>query len=135
MFNNVHHVHYVVHNRDEMVAYMEKNFGLKPTKLEDLGDRGKDALYQVGPTLIEITEPADFSSGIGEHLQKNGPGVYHVSWAVDNIQQVAKDLMANGNRLRGETGVTQSPRGYQAANINVEDSHGLWFQMSEGNAK
>ena len=63
------------------------------------------------------------------------PGVYHVSWAVDNIRQVAKDLMANGNRLRGETGVTQSPRGYQAANINVEDSHGLWFQMSEGNAK
>ena len=132
MFKNVHHVHYAVHNRDDMVAYIEENFGLKPEKLEDLGDMGKDALYKVGPTLIEITEPGDPNSGLAQFLQKNGPGVYHVSWAVDNIREVSAGLAAKGNKMRGEGGVTNSPRGYLAANIESESSLGLWFQMSEG---
>ncbi len=132
MFKYVHHVHYVVRNRDEMVAYMEKSFGLKPERLDHHQDRGmKDALYRVGQTLIEITEPTKPDSDIARHLQKNGPGVYHVSFAVDNIQQVARGLLAKGNRMRGEDGVTQSPRGYLAANINQEDSLDIWFQMSE----
>lgn len=133
MFEFVHHVHYVVSDRDAMVDYIEKNFGLKPDKLEVHADRGmKDALYKVGPTLIEITEPTDPNSGIGQHLAQHGPGVYHVSWGVDNIVQVARDLAAKGNKLRGQGGVTQSPRGYQSVNIEPESSLGLWFQLSEG---
>ena len=133
MFRHVHHVHYVVSDRDAMVDYIEKNFGLKPEKLEEHTDRGmKDALYKVGPTLIEITEPTDPNSGIGQHLAQHGPGVYHVSWGVDNIRQVARDLAAKGNKLRGQGGVTQSPRGYQSVNIEPDSSLGLWFQLSEG---
>jgi len=136
MFKFVHHVHYVVSDRDAMVDYIEKSFGLKPEKLEVHEDRGmKDALYRVGPTLIEITEPTDPSSGIGKHLAEHGPGVYHVSWGVDNLHQVARDLAAKGNQLRGQGGVTQSPRGYQSVNIEPESSLGLWFQLSEGNTQ
>ncbi len=133
MLNFVHHVHYVVRDRDAMVAYMEKNFGMKPTKLEVHEDRGmKDALYKVGPTLIEITEPLDPKSGIGQHLAQNGPGVYHVSWGVANVRQVARDLAGKGNKLRGQGGVTQSARGYLSVNIEPASSQGIWFQLSEG---
>jgi methylmalonyl-CoA/ethylmalonyl-CoA epimerase len=133
MFNFVHHVHYVVRDRDAMVDYIEKNFGMKPNKLEVHSDRGmKDALYEVGPTLIEITEPLDPSSGIGRHLAQNGPGVYHVAWGVDNLRQVAQDLATKGNKLRGQDGITQSPRGYITANIDPDSSHGLWFQLAQG---
>ena len=69
---------------------------------------------------------------IGKQLAEHGPGVYHVSWGVDNIQQVARDLAAKGNKLRGQGGVTQSPRGYQSVNIEQESSQGIWFQLSEG---
>ena len=114
MLNYVHHVHYVVSDRDAMVQYIEKNFGLKPEKQEVHADRGmKDDLYKVGQTLIEITEPTDPNSGIGQHLAQQGPGVYHVSWGVDNITQVARELAAKGNKLRGQGGVTQSARGYK----------------------
>jgi methylmalonyl-CoA/ethylmalonyl-CoA epimerase len=133
MFKFVHHVHYVVSDRDAMVAYLDKNFGMKPERLEDHADRGlKEALYQVGPTLIEFTQPTDPNSGIGQHLAQYGPGVYHVSWGVDNIRQVARDLMARGNKLRGQGGVTQSARGYHSINIELADSLGIWFQLSEG---
>ena len=133
MFKFVHHVHYVVRDRDAIVDYIEKNFGMKPEKLVVYEDRGmKDALYQVGPTLIEITEPLTPDSGIGQHLAKHGPGVYHVAWGVENLPQVAQDLAAKGNKLRGAGGITQSPRGYLTANIEPESSLGLWFQLAEG---
>jgi methylmalonyl-CoA/ethylmalonyl-CoA epimerase len=133
MFNSVHHIHYVVSDRDAMVEYIRANFAMEPEDLHVIEDRGmKDALYRVGATLIEITEPLDPESGIGRHLAEHGPGVYHVAFGVDNIHQVAADLAAKGNTLRGEGGITQSPRGYTTANIDPASSHGLWFQLAEG---
>lgn len=132
MFKFVHHVHYVVPDRDAMVEYIEKNFGMQPDRLVYEGRGMKDALYKVGPTLIEITEPLDPNSGIGQHLAKHGPGVYHVAWGTENLRQVAQDLAAKGNKMRGDGGVTQSPRGYLTANIDPESALGLWFQLAEG---
>ena len=133
MFKFVHHVHYVVHDRDAMVDYMEKNFGMKPDKLVVYEDRGmKDALYDVGQSHIQITEPLDANSAIGQHLAQHGPGVYHVAWGVDNLQQAAQELAAKGNKLRGDEGLTQSPRGYLTSNIDPDSSLGLWFQLAEG---
>ena len=57
-----------------------------------------------------------------KYLAQQGPGVYHVSWGVHNITQVARDLAAKGNKLRGQGGVTQSPRGYKSVNIEPESS-------------
>jgi methylmalonyl-CoA/ethylmalonyl-CoA epimerase len=133
MLQYVHHVHYVVENRDAMVDYLEKNFGMKPDHLIVYEDRGmKDALYDIGKTHIQITEPLDPTSAIGQHLATHGPGVYHVAWGVDNIQKVAQELAAKGNKMRGKDGITESPRGYLTSNIDPASSHGLWFQLAEG---
>ena len=133
MLQYVHHVHYVVHNRDAMVEYLEQTFGMQPDKLVVYEDRGmKDALYDVGQSHIQITEPLDPHSDIAKHLATHGPGVYHVAWGVDNLRQVAQDLAAKGNTMRGKDGITTSPRGYLTANIDPRSSHGLWFQLAEG---
>ncbi len=133
MFKFVHHVHYVVHDRDAMVQYMEQNFGMKPDKLVLYEDRGmKDALYDVGQSHIQITEPLNPDSDIAKHLASHGPGVYHVAWGVDNIRQAAQDLATKGNQMRGKDGVTESPRGYLTSNIDPGSSQGLWFQLAEG---
>ena len=129
MFNFVHHVHYVVGDRDEMVAYIGRNFGMKPVKLEVREGRAKDAYYQVSPTFIQITEPMDPNSRTGQHLAEHGPGVFHVAWGVDNIQEVARDLADKGNAVSKEFGANRDSKGYLSLNI---DYQGLWFQLSEG---
>lgn len=40
MFNFVHHVRILVHDPDAMVEYIEKNFGMKPARLQVYEDRG-----------------------------------------------------------------------------------------------
>ena len=44
----------------------------------------------------------------------------------------AQDLAAKGTKMRGQDGITTSPRGYLTANIDPSSSHGLWFQLAEG---
>ncbi len=130
MLKFVHHIQYVVNSRDEFVAYMEKNFGLKPDELEDREDGSKHVLYKVDQAEIQVSEPAA-GSGQAQYLAQHGPGVHHVAWAIDDATQVAGQLRANGNTLRGEQGFTQSAHGYSAINIDPKDSMGIHFQLIE----
>ncbi len=133
MFNFVHHVRILVHNADEMVQYMDQNFGMKPVKVQVYENRGmKNAIYKVGDTNLEFTEPLDPNSGMGRFLAQEGPGVYHIAFGVDDIKEVAKDLAAKGNKLRGEDGLTRSAEGYLTANIDPAGALGFPFQLAEG---
>jgi methylmalonyl-CoA/ethylmalonyl-CoA epimerase len=133
MFNFVHHVRILVHDRDAMVEYIEKNFGMKPDRLQVYEDRGmSNAIYKVGPTNFEVTEPLDPNSAMGCYLAQQGPGVYHMAWGVDDIAQVAQDLAAKGNKLSGKDDVSRSADGYLTATILPESSLGMPFQLAEG---
>lgn len=133
MFNFVHHVRILVHDRDAMVDYIERNFGMKPDRLQVYEDRGmSNAIYKVGPTNFEVTEPLDPESAMGRYLAQQGPGVYHLAWGVDDVAQVAQDLAAKGNKMSGKDGISRSADGYLTANILPESSLGLPFQLAEG---
>ncbi len=133
MFKFVHHVRFLVHDRDAMVEYLEQNFGMKPDRLQVYENRGmKNAIYKVGPTNFEVTEPLDPNSAMSKFLEEQGPGVYHLAWGVDDISQIAKDLAEKGNEMRGEGGLTRSADGYLTANISPASSLGVPFQIAEG---
>jgi len=131
MLKYVHHVHYVVENRDEMVEYLEKNFGIKPTDLIERHDQ-KEALYDIDKTQLQLTQPLDPNSEMSQKLAQDGPGVWHVAWGVDDIRNVAKALAAKGNKLRGQDGIHNSPLGYLTVNIDRASSLGMFLQLAEG---
>ena len=133
MFNFVHHVRILVHNADDMVAYMRDNFEMEPVKVQVYPQRGmKNAIYQVGQTNLEFTEPLEPDSGMAQFLEREGPGVYHIAFGVDNIADAAQSLMGKGNKMRGEGGLTQSAEGYLTGNIVPESALGFPFQIAEG---
>jgi len=141
VFKFVHHVDYAVRNRDEMVDYMERNFGMKPDKLlEEKGGRWKEAHYRVGPTLIRFRQPGPGHKYV-QYLEKHGPGVNHVAWGVDNIAQVAQELRAKGITQVGRAGLgVEGEQGFHGStltgytfdiiNIDPEGSQGVFFQLA-----
>ena len=129
MFTKVHHVTYVVESVQEMSDYLEKNFGLKPSNSGENPDR-KFILYHIGPTIMDFFEPTTEDSGIAKQLKEQGPGVAHVAWGVDGIDDVFETLRNNGNAMRGAPG--NSPFGYKTLNIEPSSSHGILFQLAEG---
>ena len=133
MFNFIHHVRILVHNADEMVQYLDQNFGMTPSKVQVYENRGmKNAIYKVGSTNVEFTEPLDLDSKMGEFLKQQGPGVYHIAFGVDDIKNAAKILADKGNKLKGDSGLTQSAEGYLTSSIDPESALGFPFQIAEG---
>tara|TARA_B100001013_G_scaffold214295_1_gene130487 strand:- start:4982 stop:5332 length:351 start_codon:yes stop_codon:yes gene_type:complete len=116
-----------------MVQYLEQNFGMTPLKVQVYENRGmKNAIYKVGSTNVEFTEPLDLNSKMGEFLKQQGPGVYHIAFGVDDIKNAAKILADKGNKLKGDSGLTQSAEGYLTSSIDPESALGFPFQIAEG---
>ena len=133
MFEFIHHVRILVHDADAMAAYIEENFGMTPIKIEVYPARGmKNAIYQVGQTNVEFTEPLDPQSAMGQYLQTFGPGPYHLAFGVTDIADKAAGLAAKGNEMRGENGMSRSAEGYMTANIAAASALGYPFQIAEG---
>ena len=132
MLNKVHHVTYVVENVDDMAAYIERNFSLTPIRRDEFTERGfKSILYQIGETLVDFFEPLRDDTPMAQQLKATGPGVMHVAFGVDGIDQVFADLVAKGNKMRSDA-PAPSPFGYRNLNIDTASSHGILFQLAEG---
>jgi len=116
-----------------MAAYIEENFGITPVKIEVFPARGmKNAVYKVGQTNVEFTEPLDPDSAMGDHLKTFGPGPYHLAFGVTDIADKAATLAGKGNEMRGESGMSRSAEGYMTANIAAASALGYPFQIAEG---
>ena len=132
MLNKVHHVTYVVESISDMAAYMEKSFGINPISTDEFTEQGfKSILFRIGETLVDFFEPMREDTTMARPLKAPGPGVMHVAWGVDSIDAVFKSLQDNGNQMRGDAPAI-SPFGYKTANIETESSHGIHFQLAEG---
>ena len=102
MFEFIHHVRILVHDADAMAAYIEENFGMAPVKIEVYPARGmKNAIFKVGQTNVEFTEPLNPDSAMGQYLSTFGPGPYHMAFGVSDIADKAAVLAAKGNAMRG----------------------------------
>ena len=132
MLNKVHHVTYVVESISEMATYMERSFGIKPISTDEFADAGfKSILFRIGETLVDFFEPLRDDTTMARQLKATGPGVMHVAWGVDGIDEAFNSLVRNGNKMRGDAPAI-SPFGYKTANIETESSHGIHFQLAEG---
>ena len=132
MLNKVHHVTYAVNSIADIADYMERNFELKPVRIDEFTERGfKSVLFQVGETLVDFFEPTRDDTALARQLRETGPGVMHVAWGVDDIDSMFSALKDKGNELRGD-GPSVSPYGYKTANIEPSSSHNIHFQLAEG---
>ena len=132
MFNKVHHVTFVVESIDDMASYIEQNFSIAPMSRDEFEDRGfKSILYRIGETYVDFFEPLRDDTPMAQQLKATGPGVMHVAFGVDGIDQVFADLVAKGNKMRSDA-PAPSPFGYRNLNIDTSSSHGILFQLAEG---
>jgi methylmalonyl-CoA/ethylmalonyl-CoA epimerase len=57
---------------------------------------------QAGGTRIELVEPADEDSPVARFLDRRGPGLHHLAWKVDSIEEALQQLRARNVRLIDE---------------------------------
>jgi len=103
---HIEHIGIAVTNLDESIAYYENVMGLKCYAIEEVADQKvRTAFFEVGDTKIELLESTDPQGPIGKYIEKKGPGIHHLAFAVDSVEESLKHAEIEGVKL-----IDQVPR-------------------------
>ncbi len=77
---------------------------------------------------LELIEPAGEDSFLHEFLERRGEGVHHITFMVQNIEELVRHLKAAGYRIVSEN--YQNPE-WKEAFISPRSAHGTVVQFAE----
>lgn len=114
---------------DAILPFYRDVLGMSETPLDD-ADGARIAGLQAGDSLVELLEAERPDSPIGRFVEKRGPGIHHVCFAVDDIEATLARCAAAGIRLIDET-----PRigaeGKRVAFLHPSSTAGVLVELSE----
>ena len=103
---HIEHIGIAVSNLDESIAYYENVMGLECYAIEEVADQKvRTAFFKVGDTKIELLESTDPNGPIGKYIEKRGPGIHHLAFAVDRVEDSLIHAEKEGVKL-----IDQVPR-------------------------
>ena len=100
---HIEHIGIAVNSLEESIPYYEKVLGLECYAIEEVADQKvRTAFFKVGETKIELLESTDPEGPIGKFIEKKGPGVHHLAFAMDHVSEALQDADNQGVRLIDE---------------------------------
>jgi len=100
MFGRIDHVGVAVDDLDAAIALYEKQFEMPLVHRETVESQGVEAvLLDVGDGHVELLAPLGPDTPVGKYLAKNGTGLHHVAYAVDDIDAALEKIAAAGIQL------------------------------------
>ena len=103
--SRIEHIGIAVESLETAIPYYEKLLSTKCYAVEEVVDQKvKTAFFKVGETKIELLESTNPDGPIGKFLEKKGPGVHHIAFAVDNVNEALKEAEGAGIQLVDKQG-------------------------------
>lgn len=84
---HLEHVGIAVADLAEAERVFTELLGVGPYKREDVVDEGvRTSFFQTGETKVELLGSLTEDGPIARHLEKRGPGLHHLAFAVEDIE-------------------------------------------------
>jgi methylmalonyl-CoA/ethylmalonyl-CoA epimerase len=100
MFGRIDHIGVAVEDIDAAIGLYEQSFEMELAHRETVESQGVEAvLLDVGDGHVELLRPLGPETAVGKFLDRKGPGLHHVAYAVDDIDAVLKQIAAAGIEL------------------------------------
>jgi methylmalonyl-CoA epimerase len=100
VFGRIDHIGVAVEDIDAAIELYEGSFEMKLAHSETVESQGVEAvLLDVGEGHVELLAPLGPETPVGRYMAKNGAGLHHVAYAVDDIDATLEKLAAAGLRL------------------------------------
>lgn len=100
MFGRIDHIGVAVEDIDAALALYEQSFEMELAHRETVEEQGVEAvLLDVGEGHVELLAPLGPDTPVGKFMAKNGEGLHHVAYAVEDIDAALERLSAAGLRL------------------------------------
>jgi methylmalonyl-CoA/ethylmalonyl-CoA epimerase len=102
---HIEHIGIAVASLEIAIPYYETLLGTKCYNIEEVVDQKvKTAFFKVGQTKIELLESTDPEGPIGKFLEKKGPGIHHLAFAVDDVNSALQQANEAGIQLIDKQG-------------------------------
>ena len=95
------HIGIAVRSLTEAVPFYQNVLGLAPRDLDD-ADGARIAGFAADESLVELLEAVELDSPIGRYINKRGPGIHHVCFAVDDLDATLQRCRDAGLKLIDE---------------------------------
>jgi methylmalonyl-CoA/ethylmalonyl-CoA epimerase len=112
MFGRIDHIGVAVEDIDAALALYEGSFEMPLAHRETVEEQGVEAvLLDVGDGHVELLRPLGPETAVGKFLERKGPGLHHVAYAVEDIDATLGSLTEAGVELidsEARAGIRQS---------------------------
>ena len=103
LLTRIHHVGIACHDLDERISFYVSIFGLTVAHTEvNEGQGVREAMLDIGDSFVQLLEPTRADSAVARFLMRNGEGVHHIGYAVDDVADALEALAAKDIRLVDE---------------------------------
>jgi len=124
----LNHVAIVIPSIENALGFWRDTLGLRLDHIEDVpGQKSKVAFLPLGESDIELIEPTSEVSGLKKFLDERGPGMHHICFEVEDIDNMLGELRSRGVRLINDEPV-QLP-GRKMAFIHPKSAGGVLVEV------
>ncbi len=131
MFTRIDHIGVAVEQLDPALELYRGTLALELAHREVVEEQGVEAvLLDVGENHVELLAPLSPDTPVGRFLAKNGPGLHHVAYQVDDIDDALGAL-----KLAGLALIDEQPRagirGSRVAFVHPRSTAGVLTEIVE----
>lgn len=106
MPKKISHIGMAVKSLDASIPFYRDVLGMEFEGTEVVAEQKvKVAFLAIGESRIELLEATSPDSPVAKFLEKNGEGIHHIAYEVENLEEVLVQLKGEGVRL-----IDESPR-------------------------
>ena len=131
MVNKIDHIGIAVNNLNDTLNFYENILGLKSAGTEIVEEQKvKVAFMPIGDTEVELLESTEEDGPIAKYIAKNGEGVQHIAYRVDDIEKAIAEMKEKGIRM-----IDEKPRygagGAKIAFCHPKSTFGVLIELCE----
>ena len=127
----IDHVGVAVEDIDATLGLFRDVLQMPLVHRETVTEQGVDAaLLDVGDGHIELLQPLGADTAVGRFLARRGPGLHHVAYRVDNVEETLKALAGAGIALI-DSEPRNGIRGSRVAFLHPKSTGGVLTEIVE----
>jgi methylmalonyl-CoA/ethylmalonyl-CoA epimerase len=98
--NKLEHIGIAVKSLDFSIPLFEKLLGTNCYNIEEVQEQNvRTAFFLIGEIKIELLESINDEGPISNFITKNGEGIHHIAFKVDNVNESLKNSKELGFKL------------------------------------
>lgn len=98
--SHIEHIGIAVKSLDDSIPVFENLLGVKCYAIEEVKEQYvRTAFFLIGETKIELLESTSTEGPISSFVEKNGVGIHHIAFCVDETNSALSSAKENGFKL------------------------------------